>query len=164
MPMYDYHNTDTRAERLATGRDHCDTAGPVYDLARLVRGGRVEDPEFELDLTTIHGRRLIYAVSSDLRVHVGFDGERGTLHAVKHETLFHNDPVEAAGEIQFTDGVVVGINDRSGSYGTTGLMRVDRRMAQVILAAFEASHVPMTEAVLSSLRAQAGIHDDGDNR
>jgi hypothetical protein len=43
-------------------------------------------------------------------------------------------------------------------------MRVDRRMAQVILAAFEVAHVPMTEAVLSSLRAQAGKYDDGDNR
>lgn len=162
--MYDYHNTDTRAERLAKGCDHCDSAGPIYELGRLVRRDRVRDPEFESDLTTIHGRQLIYAVSSDLRVHVGFDGTRGTPDAVKHETLFHNDPVEAAGEIQLEDGVVVGINDRSGSYGTTGLMRVDRRMAQVILAAFEAAHVPMTEGVLSSLRARAGIYDDGDNR
>jgi hypothetical protein len=109
--MYDYHNTDTRAERLAKGSDHCGTAGPVYDLARLVRRDRVEDPHLSGDLTTTPERRLIYAVSSDLRVHVGFDGNRGTPHAVKHETLFHNDPVEAAGEIQFADGVVVEIND-----------------------------------------------------
>lgn len=76
---------------------------------------------------------------------------------MKHETLFHNDPVEAAGEMRLADGVVVEINDRSGSYGTTGLMRVDRRMALAVLTAMRLANVPMTDAVLDYLKAQPGL-------
>jgi hypothetical protein len=43
--MYDYHNTDTRAERLAANRDHCGTPGPIYELAQLHALGRIGDPE-----------------------------------------------------------------------------------------------------------------------
>ncbi|MGZ5440466.1 MAG: hypothetical protein ACXW31_12410 [Thermoanaerobaculia bacterium] len=155
--MYDYHNTEIRAERLAKGRDHCDSGGPIYELARLVSAKRIRDPERGDELTTNRERRLIYAVSTDLRVHVGFDGERGTAAAVKHETLFHNEPVEAAGEMQVAAGVVVAINDHSGSYGTVGLMEVDSRMPTAVLAAFLRAEVPMADAVLDSLTAQAGV-------
>jgi hypothetical protein len=154
--MYDYHNTETRAERLAIGRDHCDSDGAVYDLARLVSGELVVDPEGRGNLTTTADRRLIYAVSEDLRVHVSFDGQRGTQHAVKHETLFHNAPVEAAGEMELLDGVVTAITDQSGSYGTTDLLGADRRMARAVLRALQAAQVPLTEAVVDSLKAQAG--------
>jgi hypothetical protein len=153
--MYDYHNTEIRAERLDANRDHCASTGPVYDLAHLVSADRVRNPERGGTLTTTGDRRLIYAIDADLRIHVGFDGDRGTANAVKHETLFHNAPVEAAGEMQVADGIVVSINDRSGSYGTTGLMRVDRRMARTVLAAMRLAKVPMTEAVVDSLKAQA---------
>jgi len=109
----------------------------VYDLAHLVRNDRVFEPDLRHELTTTDDRRLIYAVNRDLQIHIGFDSERGTEGAVKHETLFHNDSVEAAGEIQMREGIIVDINDRSGSYGTTGLMRVDRRMSKAILEAFQ---------------------------
>jgi len=154
--MYDYHDTEIRAERLAAGRDHCSTPGPVHDLAKLLSRERIADPEGSGDLTTTATRRLIYAVGRDLKIHVGFDGERGAMHAVKHETLFHNDPVQAAGEMRVIAGVVVEINDRSGSYGTTGLMRVDRRMALAVLTALKLSKVPLSDGVLDYLNAQAG--------
>jgi hypothetical protein len=153
--MYDYHNTDTRAERLAANRDHCGTPGPIYELARLHARGRIDDPERGGPLTTADDRRLIYAVDADLRVHVGFDGDRGTLNAVKHETLFHNAPVEAAGELEVADGIVVSINDHSGSYGTIGMMRVDRRMPRAVLVAMRRAKVPLSEAVVDFLEAQA---------
>lgn len=153
--MYDYHDTEIRVERLAANRDHCGTPGPIYELARLHSRGQISDPQRGGPLTTADDRRLIYAVDADLRIHVGFDGDRGTFNAVKHETLFHNAPVEAAGELEVADGVVVSINDRSGSYGTTGMMRVDRRMAGAVLAAMRRAEVPLSEAVVDFLEAQA---------
>jgi len=155
--MYDYQNTEIRAERLARDKDHCGSNGPVYDLAHLIRTGRVFDPDLRHELTTTNDRRLIYAVNSDLQIHVGFDGERGTEGAVKHETLFHNDSVEAAGEIHVRAGIVVDVNDRSGSYRTTGLMGIDRRMPKAILEAFQRANIPATEAVINFLQAQAGV-------
>jgi hypothetical protein len=154
--MYDYHNTEIRAERLAAARDHCDTPGPVYDLVRLIADGRVVDPINSGALSTTDSRRLIFAVAADLQVHVAFDGDRGSLNAVKHETLFHNAAVEAAGEMRLHDGIVVGINDRSGTYGTTGLMGIDRPMGRAVLAAMRLAKVPMTDAMVDYLRAQAG--------
>jgi hypothetical protein len=38
---------------------------------------------------------------------------------VKHETLFNNQDVSAAGEIQITRGVVVDYNNSSGTYTFT---------------------------------------------
>lgn len=155
--MYDYHGTDIHTERLAAGRDHCDTPGPVYDLVLLVSDGRITDPERGGDLTTSSARQLIYAVDADLSVHVGFDSERGISGAVKHETLFHNEPVEAAGEMEVVDGIVVAVNDRSGSYGTTGQMRVDPRMARTLLAALRRANVRVADAVLDFLNERAGV-------
>lgn len=163
--MYEYHNTEIRAERLEGHRDHCDSDGAVYDITTLVRGDRLEDPEPHSDgflvspghLSTTTHRRMIYAVSIDLRIHVAFDGNRGAEHAVKHETLFHNGDVAAAGEINVVDGVVASINDRSGSYGTTGQMKVDRRFANAVLMAFQRAQVPMTESAVDFLRMWAGI-------
>jgi hypothetical protein len=153
--VYDYHDTEIRAERLAAGRDHCDSPGAVYDVAGLIHDGRIVHPVDGGTLTT-NDQRLIYAVSANLKVHVAFDGNRGSINAMKHETLFHNAPVEAAGEVQIQDGVVVGINDQSGSYGTTGLMGIDRRMGRAVLAAMLLAKVPMSVAVVDYLKAQGG--------
>lgn len=157
MGIYDYHNSEIRAERLLKGRDHCDSDGAVHALPDLVVAERVIDPERGGNLTTTPARRLIYAIDAALRIHVGFDGERGTGAAVKHETLFHNEPVDAAGELHVADGVVDEINDQSGSYGTTGLMEVDRRFARAVLKAFERAQIPMSDAMLDSLKASAGL-------
>src|ERR1041385_1336527 len=63
---------------------------------------------------------LIYAVDTKFSIHVGFDGIRGQSTAVKHETLFHNADVRAAGELEVFEGMIVTVNDHSGSYGTAG--------------------------------------------
>jgi hypothetical protein len=153
--VFHYHDTEIRAERLTLDRDHCAVEGPIYDIAELVQDGVVIDPELGIRLTTTERRRLIYAVDGALHCHLGFDGERGESGAVKHETLFHNGPVAAAGEIEFVDGVVTGINDRSGTYRTTGLMRVDRRLARAVLAAFRGAGVPMDDSTVDYLTERA---------
>lgn len=155
--MYDDHDSDIRAERLVTGRDHCESAGRVYALTELVVRNRIVDPESGVELATSGERRLIYAVDSGGRIHVGFDGDRGVPHAVKHETLFHNAPVEAAGEMRVANGVIVEVNDRSGSYGTIGQLKIDRRMAQAVLTALQAAEVPLTSEVLDFLEARADL-------
>src|SRR4051794_13752502 len=94
------------ASRQTKGEDHCASTGPVFQLGMLVRGGLIRDPSDVATALTVGrsvGKRkvaFIYAVDENFTVHVALDGVRGTQNAVKHETLFHNADVRAAGELQ----------------------------------------------------------------
>jgi hypothetical protein len=128
--MYVYHGSSLQKERVKHEIDHCGSEGPVYPLADLIvlRGRRmvVLDPENRRKALTAIGnldarnRVLIYAVNAELELRVALDGRRGAPGAVKHETLFHNGDVLAAGEMGVLRGIIVEVNDRSGSYGTHG--------------------------------------------
>jgi hypothetical protein len=82
-----------------------------------------------------------------LVVHIAFDGVRGAPDAVKHETLFQNANVEAAGEISFVMGRVSSINDHSGSYGTYGKLVSDPEFARAVRRAFSLTRVLMNPSV-----------------
>lgn len=122
--MFSYDDTPVRQERLARGTDHCSSAGDVYDLRDLVSGDVITSPRAPQRTAATAGTSaaaepvLIYAVDVNFNIHIAFDGVRGRPNAVKHETLFHNADVRAAGELTITDGIIVGVNDRSGSYRT----------------------------------------------
>jgi hypothetical protein len=99
------------------------------------------------------GPKIIYAVSEELVVHIAFDGVRGLAGAVKHETLFHNANVAAAGEVSFVMGRVAKINDHSGSYCTFGKLQSDPDFARAVRLGFSRTLVfgsgehPFQEAV-----------------
>lgn len=160
--MFKYQDTLIREERLARQTDHCSSNGLVSDLAHLTVKGRVRDPHDRRGLLTIGGsarlagRVLIYAVDADLQVHVAFDGLRGTTTAVKHETLFHNADVQAAGEIVIVDGIVQSVNDHSGSYRTHGQMEVDPAFAQAVLDSLDQLGVLMAPVERIRLKRKAG--------
>jgi hypothetical protein len=153
--MYIYHDTVIRLERERKGHDHCRSKGAVFDLARLVNGeGKAVDPRRPgLLLDNSAGPKIIYAVSSDLEVHIAFDGVRGAADAVKHETLFQNANVEAAGEVSFVMGRVSGINDHSGSYGTFGKLVSDPAFARAVRRGFSRTLVLMDPSVQKNLRS-----------
>ena len=98
------------------------------------------------------GPKIIYAVSTGLQVHIAFDGVRGTADAVKHETLFQNANVEAAGEVSFVMGRISAINDHSGSYGTFGKLESDPAFVTAIRLGF--SGVLMNESVPEKIRSK----------
>jgi hypothetical protein len=160
--MFNYHDSTIRQERLARGTDHCGSEGKVYALADLVKGGKVMDPRARSRPLTTDGTAglpsdvLIYAVDADFNIHVGFDGVRGTPNAVKHETLFHNAEVRAAGELSLLDGIIVAVNDQSGSYRTFGRLSTDRRFTEAILMALNRSAAPVSEETRAWLREKAG--------
>jgi hypothetical protein len=97
-------------------------------------------------------RRSIYAVSTTLVVHIAFDGVRGATDAVKHETLFHNANVAAAGEVSFVMGRVSNLNDHSGSYGTFGKLASDPAFARAVRLGFSRTLVLMDKSVLENIR------------
>lgn len=152
--MYNYHDSPVRTERLSAGTDHCDSKGKVFPLLRLVNTrGEVVDPCLDgVLLDTENGENVIYAVSGELDVHIGIDGTRGVPDAVKHETLFHNANVRAAGEIVFRQGKVVALNDHSGSYGTYGMLATDPEFAEAVVAGFEKAGVAMRQSLRNSLK------------
>lgn len=152
--MYIYHDTPVRVEREESGNDHCASKGSVFNLAALVNSeGNAVDPRHSGELLdNSSGRKIIYAVSMDFVVHIAFDGVRGTVDAVKHETLFHNANVAAAGEVSFLMGRVSGINDHSGSYGTFGKLASDPAFARAIRRGFSRTRVSMDQSVQKDLR------------
>ncbi|HEV7426188.1 MAG TPA: hypothetical protein VGQ46_07450 [Thermoanaerobaculia bacterium] len=154
--MYTYHDTPVRLERERQGNDHCASNGPVFDLISLVNTeGKAVDPRNPGELLdNSNGPRIIYAVSSELVVHIAFDGIRGAADAVKHETLFHNANVEAAGEVSFRMGRVSGINDHSGSYRTFGMLASDLKFRRALRFAFSRAGVLMVPSVKKTLRMQ----------
>jgi len=154
--MYHYDNTERHGERLRDGRDHCDSPGRVLDVTDLVREATIRDPDFPEQPLNTAGEKYIFAVGAELTLHIATDGERGKRGAVKHETLFHNAPVLAAGEIEITGGVITFINDQSGSYLTTGQMKVDPRIAESFLKAADGAHAQIDSALREELDSYAG--------
>jgi hypothetical protein len=151
--MYIYQDTPVRVERERKGLDHCASKGSVFDLASLVNSeGEVVHPTNPgVLLDNSAGPRIIYAVSRDLVVHIAFDGVRGAADAVKHETLFQNANVEAAGEVSFVMGRVSGINDHSGSYGTYCKLASDTAFARAVRRAFSLTRVLMNPSVQKNI-------------
>jgi hypothetical protein len=152
--MYFYHDSPVRIERERKGLDHCTSKGPVFKLAELVTDrGEAADPRTAGKLLdNSRGPTIIYAISAELVVHIAFDGVRGTSNAVKHETLFHNANVAAAGEVSFVMGRVSGINDRSGSYATEGMLVLDPAFARAVRLGFSRARVLMDPSVQKGLR------------
>jgi hypothetical protein len=152
--MYIYHDTAVRLERERKGLDHCASKGSVFKLSTLVNTeGKVVDPRHPGELLdNSAGPKIIYAISAELVVHIAFDGVRGAADAVKHETLFHNANVEAAGEVSFLMGRVSGINDHSGSYRTFGKLASDLRFRRALRFGFSRAGVLMVPSVEKTLR------------
>lgn len=123
-------------ERRAKGEDHCQSDGEVFELGSLVVDGVIHDPRARTRLLEA-GRRasrvLIFAVNADFQINVGFDGRRGSPHTVKHETLFQNAEVRAAGELEVKDGMIVEVTDISGTYGTPGRLQTDPSFSDAVL-------------------------------
>jgi hypothetical protein len=97
--------------------------------------------------------RFIFAVSQNFEIRIALDHLRAVDNAVKHETLFHNANVLAAGEIYFEEGVVIDINDRSGSYRTLGMLNTPD-FARAVLTAFRQNGIPMSESLEGFLEDQ----------
>jgi len=141
--------------------DHCRSSGEVFEISELIDEGRIRDPDEPAKLLTaqrdMNSERLfIYAVDANFAMHVGVDGIRGRRNAVKHETLFSNADVRAAGEIDLSRGVISMINDASGSYGTRGMMDVDPSIADSVLVALDRSGAPLRRSVRRMLEQKAG--------
>ena len=165
--MYRYHGTKTNLDRLEEGRCRCSSTGTVYPLAALVQGGLILDPNTGSPLRTPmvgHSRddnpplgdskwaRFIYAVSQRFEIHVAPDGHRPTEGSVKHETLFHNEDVLAAGELWIDDGVVQDLNDFSGSYKTDGGFEANAEFRKAIHTAIERLGIPVSPTLLERLQ------------
>jgi hypothetical protein len=152
--MYNYHDMPVRVDREKKGLDHCASKGSVFNLATLVNGrGEATDPRNpRVLLDNSAGPTIIYAVSSHFVVHIAFDGVRGTPNAVKHETLFQNANVAAAGEVFFIMGRVSDINDQSGSYGTLGMLESDPAFAAAVRLGLSRAGVSMDRSVRKKLR------------
>jgi hypothetical protein len=137
------------ASRKAKGHDHCASEGQVFDLADLLVDGSIRDPAHRAKTLTAGvsvgkgSRALIYAVDEKFSIRVGFDGVRGTSDAVKHETLFHNADVRAAGELEVEHGVIVEVSDISGTYGTPGMIQRDPLFAEAVLTALDSIGAPI---------------------
>jgi len=91
--------------------------------------------------------------------HIAFDGLRGQPGAVKHETLFHNGDVLAAGELEVRRGIIVGLNDHSGSYGTYGKLDSDPAFAAAVVRALDLSGVAMVAELDRKLREKSRRHE-----
>jgi hypothetical protein len=163
--MYNYHDSTTRTGRLAEGRCRCDSPDidTVFPIDSLIDNRRVLDPfNREEYLTSVaapkYGEdvadlppRFIYAVGLDYTVHIAMDGDRSIPGSVKHETLFHNKNVLAAGEIGFTEGVITSINDHSGSYSTYTHIDITQSFVDALLQAFPAHTIEMLPILRSQL-------------
>jgi hypothetical protein len=150
------------ASRRAKGEDHCSSKGPVFELGSLLKGGLIRDPgDLATALTVGTSVRktkvaFIYAVGENFAIHVGFDGVRGRADAVKHETLFHNADVRAAGELEIEAGVIVEVGDISGTYRTPGRIQTDPRFADAVLTALDGIHAPIEPNERRRLERRAG--------
>ncbi len=158
--MYQYQGSDLQKERITKGVCRCGSQGDVYNLAALLRRDRIAAPkEMVTNLSTPKvpkargereppgsgaGKTYIFAVGEDLEVHIALDSDRQDAGAVKHETLFHNADVLAAGEICIEDGVISALNDHSGSYGTDAELEANPGFARAVLSACEKHKFPVT--------------------
>lgn len=165
--MFCYHDTPENKRRLSLGICRCASNGPTYDLKSLVHDGRIKAPGNETEnLTTPdvrvlrsdpepegsgYGKTFIFAVNIDHEIRVALDSERTITGSVKHETLFHNADVIAAGEIAIRDGIVTRINDFSGSYATDGALEEKPSFSVAVLKAFNLHALPVDSMLLEQL-------------
>lgn len=172
--MYNYHESDLNSGRLKKGICRCgsDEKGKVFSLNGLVQGGVIlSPPEMEAPLTTPkvksasdpnpagagYGKTFIFAISEKHEIRIARDSDRNEPDAVKHETLFHNADVLAAGEIAIDAGVVTGLNDHSGTYVTHGHLETNPEFLEAVLTAFTQNGVPLDPLLkerLTDLRNQ----------
>lgn len=170
---YDYHNSPSRLEREGLGICRCasPTDGRVYELTELIRDGVIMDPGLiDTPLTTQFApatrsesiglpTRYIYAISTSLEMRIAPDGTRTEHNAVKHESLFHNDVVLAAGELGFENGLLASLNDHSGSYETDGELEANSDFVVAVLRAVLLNEIPITESLLSQLNELRDGHN-----
>ena len=155
--MFVYHDSEENKERLVDGRCRCATEHKerVFALCCLVKEGRIQDP-YEKgkhlgELPTVPETATeaykpgvyIYAVSATFEMRIALDCDRDLQNAIKHESLFKNADVIAAGEIRFSDGCVSYLDDKSGSYGTLGALEGDPDFVRAILTAFSQGGIPV---------------------
>lgn len=151
---------DIEVERETHGTNRCNSPGAkagVHELKGLVKRGRVVLPA-RTRPSSSGGDLWIFAVRGGV-MRVARDGgsrRRGApplpLDAVKHETLFTNLPVAAAGEIQFTDGCIASINNYSGTY----VCAYDFEFWSVIRQALLEARAPLTPEFDTRLRLELG--------
>lgn len=154
-PPYPY-DKGMEAERQKTKMNHCQHGkGRVFPLGSLVRNGRACYPGSNTPMTTPSitadiPRQYIYAVrekAGKLEMRVAQDGGRRNAASslgqdiVKHESLFENADVLGAGQIEFRDGIVVNLDDGSGTYDTRGKLRLSARFRKAVLDALQDSGV-----------------------
>jgi hypothetical protein len=170
---YDYHNSPSRLEREELGICRCasPTDGRAYELKELIRDGIIMDPEsVGAPLTTQFAPgtrpesvglppRYIYAISTSLEMRIAPDGTRAEPNAVKHESLFHNEVVLAAGELGFENGLLASLNDHSGSYETDGELEANSDFVVAVLRAVLLNEIPITESLLSQLNELRDGHN-----
>ena len=157
--MYSYHGTSQHRTRLADGRCRCESQGRVHRLDALLSRGLILAPPALADpLSTPqirrlrsdpepigagYGRTFIFAINEELEICIAADNDRQLHNAVKHETLFHNANVLAAGEICIQNGIILNINDHSASYSTIGKLEADPAFAQAVLGAIARHAFPL---------------------
>ncbi|GAB5404577.1 MAG: hypothetical protein Aurels2KO_28080 [Aureliella sp.] len=163
--MFVYHDSPENKKRLALGLCRCavEGEGRIFDLVNLIKDDLIIDPYNQNELLSVAPRlpnentpayrpaRYIYAVSKDLGFRIALDCDRKSPRAVKHETLFHNQDVRAAGEIGFRDGRVDKLDDISGSYGTRGAMEEDLSFIKSLVEAIELNQVPVSPFLFQRL-------------
>ena len=148
-------------------KNYCKSSGATYDLRESVVDALVMSPPDKKEPLTspalgLHGETYIFAVNMayDLRfAQDGGDRTPSKSDIVKHETLFHNDDALAAGEIQFKNGMVIGINAASGSYNPMqeDLVERDPRFSMALLKAFRRANVQLDITLEENLRSRAGV-------
>jgi hypothetical protein len=155
MSTFHYHDTEIQKERRDTGRDHCGERTRTHDLAALTHDGKCWLHGHLLTSTALSTTgetgKYIFAVR-DKTIRIAPDSRRGDHGATKHETLFHNADVDAAGEIQFHEGIIVDLNDHSVSYATYGSLSLTS-VKRVIIDALESANA----TVGPSVRLRLGI-------
>jgi hypothetical protein len=160
---YSYDGGPVWADRIEKAKDHCGSAGPVFELSTLIVGGTIRNPADRTEAlstkrtgTPSTSRVLIYAVDGKYQINVAVDGVRGSTHAVKHETLFHNAEVLAAGEMDVIEGTIIAVNDHSGTYVTHGLMDLDPTFSEAVLTALDRIGAPIDPRERRRLESKAG--------
>jgi hypothetical protein len=64
--------------------------------------------------------------------------------------------VLAAGEMDVTEGIIVAINDHSGSYATSSVMDVDPTFSAAVLDALDRISAPLSRPERTRLERKAG--------
>ncbi len=155
--MYYYEGSDEQLRRLSNGTDHCGDETEVLDLRRLITDGLAMDPATRVLLETpaLEPKAIgvyIYAVGRDGDMRVARNGGNRSVRGIaKHETLFRNEPVLAAGEVQFRSGVITALNDKSGSYRTVERLASSAEFRAAIRTALEHSGIQVHSSVRSML-------------